>query len=435
MTTANFLNDDQQRVADRIFSFLLSSNQKEMSISGPAGSGKTYLLQNLVTRIMKEYSMTCEFLGLTQNILRVAFTATTNKAAEVLLGHMSGMGHEPTTIHSFMNLRIQEDFDNGIQKVIPSPKYTVHSNILIVIDEASMIDRKLHEYITTGTDNTCKIIYVGDHCQLAPVGEPISVVFSNQNIIHEKLTKIMRNSHKPDLMSLCAQLRQSVETLIFQPITPVPGVVDILSGSEFQNEINNVFPPINHDSKILAYTNTQVVDYNNYIRSLRNLPSKFTEGELLVNNSAFEYKKKTILPVEKEVYVRNISGFSNFEFDGATIEIYNVDLYTKQGSLITTVKQTLQKDYLNQLFKYYSRQKQWKNFYQLKNLFPDLRSRDSSTVYKSQGSTYTTTYIDLYNIGKTNIRQQFARMLYVSASRPTDRVIFYGNIPDKYLGS
>jgi hypothetical protein len=294
-----------------------------------------------------------------------------------------------------------------------------------------MVDWKLYKYIMEGTDNTCKIIYVGDHCQLAPVGERVSQVFSKPDINKQYLKTIIRNANQPALMALCAQLRHSVETLTFTQITPVPGVIDVLSGSDFQKEVDNVFLNIDHDSKILAYSNNQVIGYNAYIRKLRNFPDKFTKGELVVNNTAFEYSKRNIIPAEKELTIVDIGGDHPYEYDDHKIDTYSVIVLF--NNIHVNVLQPYNMEHVKQWLKHYASRREWKKYFHIKNKFPDLRSRDASTVYKSQGSTYRTTYIDLYNMGMSNIRDQFARMLYVAASRPTDRVIFYGLIPDKFL--
>ncbi len=71
-------------------------------------------------------------------------------------------------------------------------------------------------------------------------------------------------------------------------------------------------------------------------------------------------------------------------------------------------------------------------YFKLKNEYPDLRAADASTVYKAQGSTYDTSFIDVGNIGECNRPDVVARMLYVAVSRARKRVVFYGDLPSKY---
>ena len=77
--------------------------------------------------------------------------------------------------------------------------------------------------------------------------------------------------------------------------------------------------------------------------------------------------------------------------------------------------------------------KKWPLYFQYKDEWLDLRPAYASTVHKAQGSTYTTVFMDLSDIGKCNIASDVARMLYVSISRASKQVYLYGDLPSKYL--
>ena len=64
----------------------------------------------------------------------------------------------------------------------------------------------------------------------------------------------------------------------------------------------------------------------------------------------------------------------------------------------------------------------------LKNKFPDLRTRAAATVYKAQGSTHDSVFIDLDDIGKCRNDNLLARMLYVAISRARSQVLLTGDI-------
>lgn len=158
------LNKGQEAASQAVFQFLIGDD-KEFCLSGPAGVGKTFMLKHIMDNIMKEYEDACTLLNIDQKIQSIELTATTNKAADVL---GVSTGHPTQTIHSFMNLKVFDDYTTGRSKLKKTPNWDVHSGKLIFIDEASMIDSDLHKVILEGTDNTCKIVYVGDHCQMAP---------------------------------------------------------------------------------------------------------------------------------------------------------------------------------------------------------------------------------------------------------------------------
>ena len=239
------LNHGQQAAADGFFSFLFS-NQEELIISGPGGVGKTFLMGHLIDQVMPRYHDSCRLLGIDPIYRTVQMTATTNKAAEVL-GQAT---NRPTkTIHSFLNLRVQEDYTTGVSKLTKTHNWVVHNDMILFVDEASMIDHKLLQLIREGT-HRCKIIYVGDHCQLAPVTETLSPIYK-ANLPFYELTEPMRNAAQPALMNVCNQLRQTVETSIFTPIKTVPGVIDLLDGPAIEQEISTHFiDPHNQNRKI-----------------------------------------------------------------------------------------------------------------------------------------------------------------------------------------
>lgn len=426
------LNTDQQNAAIQILDFLLDPNARELAISGPAGSGKTYLLQYLFDRIMPMYRDTCNWASIPETINNIVFTATTNRAADVLT---ATMGQEAKTIHSFMNLRVYDDYSTGKQRIQKTKNFTVHMNTLIVIDEASMIDRELHKILIDGTNSSCKIIYVGDHCQMAPVGESLSVVW-NQNIPRINLTIQMRNAGQPALMNLCEQMRYTVESGIFLPITLVPGVIEVLDDDEMRNHVNRVFLPVENNSKIMTYTNKTAKQFNDYIRAIRGNYARYDTGEVVINNRSIDLGSGEMLYAENAYLVKRDTNLKDeiMTIDGMDIVYYKIQLTSLKNNFKLTVNQPDDPEFFGEVIKYLRKNKDWPNFYRLHNTFPDLRLRDSSTVYKSQGATYDSVYIDLDDIGSSNIKDQVARMLYVSVSRPRNRIYFYGQLPAKYLG-
>lgn len=421
------LNQDQEAAAAAVFQFLMS-DQKETNISGPAGTGKTTLMHHITRTVLKEYEQASKLLGIKPVDFEVVLTATTNKATEVLT---MVTGFPAQTIHSFMNLKVFDDYETGISKIRETNAWKVHTHKLIFVDEASMVDSKLHHYILKGTDKTCKIIYLGDHCQLAPVREIISPVYADPNR-GSRLETAVRNAGQPALVDLCAQLRQNVETLNFKPILPVPGVIDYLDANQAQSFIDQAFLEPSNNARILCYSNNRVNQYNQYIRNLRGYPDHFVEGEYVINNVGLEMHK-TMLRVEEEFKVVKVDPTPitlTFADGNAEIDVYKVRIANKKQEFVVQIP--IHQEHYKNLVNYFRRAKDWKNFYWLKNNFPDLRPKDAATVYKAQGSTYDAVLLDLDNIGKCTDYAQTARMLYVGASRPTTRLFLYGSLPDRF---
>ena len=425
------LNAGQRAAADAFFEFLLDEDQKYFIISGPAGVGKTYLMGYIIDHTMEHYQKTCALIDQEVIYTEVQMTATTNKAAEVL---GQSVNRPTSTIHSYLNLRVVEDFKTGKTSLSRTRDWSVLQNKIIFIDECSMIDSDLRDAINDGTLK-CKIVFVGDHNQLAPVFEKFSPIYRQRYPFFE-LTEQMRNRNNIALMDVCQQLRETVETGVFKPIRIAPGSIDWLNSDEMQAKLIETFVPgPNLDSRILAYTNKQVNEYNLYIREQRGLPDYYTEGEVLVNNSAVRIRDKHQISVEQQVTIKNVKDDRIITITPTVqLDCQVLDIETSFGEIIYDVNYPKDRRYLDDAMKYLARLKDWEHYYFIKNNFPDIRPRDAATVHKSQGSTYESVFIDVGNISKVNQNDVAARMLYVAFSRARNHVYLYGDLATRYGG-
>lgn len=418
---------DQQKALDDFFSFMIS-DATEYHLTGGAGVGKTFTLDLIMTEGMKRYEEACALFNVPQTISTMALTATTNKAAEVLA---NATKKPAVTIHTHMGFKVTEDYKTGETRITVKPGTMPKTNQLIIIDEASMIDSKLYELLGKYTHN-CKFLYVGDHCQMAPVFEKLSKIYDNKQFF-SNLIQPIRNAGQPALMDICSQFRETVETGVFKPIVPVPGVIDHVDGPTMEALVNQTFAASNSKARILCFRNAQVKAYNQYIRELRQLPDYFTEGEILVCANAYSSGTSTMnIEMELEV-VKNHLKEEVKAVQGIEFNTYLLDLKKPNGAVIT-VNVPSDQEYFESLIKYFAGQKNWTAYFHLKNNYPDLRPRDASTVYKAQGSTYDMVFVDLDDISRCTHADQVARMLYVAVSRPKNRLILYGNLKPAYSG-
>ena len=426
------LNEGQKAAADRFMQFLFSDD-KEMIISGPGGVGKTHLMGYMIDYTLPRYQKTCELMGIPSEYNSVVMTATTNKATEEL---GKATGRPATTIYSFMNLKVQDDYSNGTSKVTKTKQWTVHRNKVIFVDESSMVDTTLRNLILEGTYK-CKIVYVGDSCQLAPVKELISPIYV-ADLPECELLEPMRTKC-PHLQALNHTMRERVKTKSFGDIKLVPGIIDWLDGPDMEQAINQNFISNNTEDRVMAYRNDRVHDFNDHIRSLRGLSGLYTVGENLVCNTAYQPPMKvgaTLLGLSVETPITVIAAAETTEMiqlaDNVALEVQRLDLRNQYGGILEDVPVPVDREHLKQLLKYYANQQNWPTYFRIKNEFPDIRPRDACTVHKSQGSTYDTAFIDLGDIGGCNRPDMVVRMLYVAVSRARNRVVFYGTLPTKY---
>ena len=421
-------NADQQAGIETFLGFLMS-DERELRLRGPAGVGKTFLMKHMYTNVLKDYYDACKLFDTPATIKEVAFTATTNKAAEVL---SSQINTHAQTIHSYLGLRVVNDFSDGTSRLEKTKAYKVRSNILLFIDEASMSDTHLIRIIRESFLHS-KIVWVGDHSQLAPVGEQIPPIY-NRELTDIHLTIPVRNAGQPALMNLCSQLRETVATGVFKPIEPVHGVIDYLNDELMAAALDHYFTNPDVNARILCYTNHKVNTFNSHIRYIRNLPDHFTAGEHLVAASAYMYGEDS-LSVEEQVEVisEDYANPKNIELGGATFQIYNMVIKNMFGTLMQ-VKVPYDPAHFAEVLKYFKRTKKWIYFFRMKENYPDLRPVDAATIYKAQGSTYETVFIDLGDVSTCTHAMQVARMLYVGVSRPTTRLFLYGGLKPAYGG-
>lgn len=419
------LNKDQQAVFMEVIKFI-NGPDKFMDVSGGAGTGKTYLISQIADGILKHQQ--------NKTMHSVAITATTNKAAAVISDAMPHRAGEIGTVYSFMNLRVSENFTTGVVKIVPTPNWIVHSGTFIIVDECSMVNSDLFKYIIKGTDSTCKILFVGDKNQLAPVKETISPIYS-QTMNTGILKTSVRNAGQQPLMDLCEQAKQTVLTGKFTRIKEVPGVIDFVDGTTLKGILEREFLLEDPSKRVLSYTNRRVIEYNSFIRQLRNYTNPYEVGEILSNNSSAELLGKERLYTDQVIRVLRITDDyedSSIVF-GEKIRMIMMDVEDVNTHATYSVTTFADHNDRDLVLKFYSQNKKWERFFKIKNAYPDLRSVSASTTHKAQGSTYDSVIVDLADIGKSTNKEQTARLQYVALSRPRSRLFIRGTLPERYF--
>lgn len=423
------LNSSQQAVADYFMEFLADDDQTEMIIDAPAGYGKSYLVKHLVDTVFRNYKKGFEQLGVKAPYTSVAITATTNKAADSLAETTS---LNAITIHNLFSLLVTPDYKTGETNLKKTKNTCIAQDIIIFIDECSMIDKELYTHIQQLTHH-CKIVYVGDKYQLCPVKSGLSPIYT-KNLPELKLTIPMRNQNHKELIDLCNQLQKTVETGVFNDIAIVPGVIDLYSASDTQQAITDAF--VNNtlgDTRVLTYTNKKSTEFNEFIKQLRNHTETFTEGDIMISCGVCKLSNSSMVHVEDEIYIKKIHkrhelievvpGFTKISF--TLMEIIH-----KGIRYIVKVPESFNQ--IRQLTKELAKKKLWVEYFTIKEAFLDLRPKESCTIHKAQGSTLDTVIIDISDLSTCTIPNMAARLLYVAVSRAKSRVIFYGSLKSKY---
>lgn len=165
---------------------------------------------------------------------------------------------------------------------------------LIIIDEASMVQDGLYEYIQKiVAKDGVSVIYVGDSAQLRPVkSDHISKVFTSDGVPQITLTKVERTGDNP-ILKEATRLRRG-EGLSYQTdindkgqgvlYTSDDAIIDknlkqIVTSEEFNAD------PLHF--RVLTATNAAVSAYNSKIRSLRygKFAKPFVKGDIIMGYS------------------------------------------------------------------------------------------------------------------------------------------------------
>jgi len=433
------LNTEQQEAVERFFAFMLS-DARFFGLSGKAGTGKTYLAKHLIECAQNKYQKYCQLVNIPQNIKTIKLCATTNKACKQLQKEFPTA--DITTIHSYLGLKVVEDNRTGKSHLVPEPAIITRENHLLLIDEVSMIDQELMDYIHNNFADS-KIILMGDIAQLPPVGSFHMPAFNSVDpAFMVFLTKQMRNLSQPTLQNTCDTLRAFVVDGSLPTINPQSGVLEVLSEIDFLKKITDTFDANLASSVILTYTNKKALQYDDHInKTCHSNSDYYVVGKGYFSNSYIPLKQppngnaiihtddfvslSALSPTarsSKEFYQSfDLSGITEFNFKAAVLK-------TSNGVMLGTYAVPLEKYKWQQAIKDATNFKRWALVSNLKSSFVDLRTGNAMTVHKSQGSTFDTVFIDLDDLSKVRDKNQLARMLYVAFSRAQNKIYCKGDL-------
>ena len=358
---------------------------------------------------------------------------------------------------------------------------------LIIIDEASMVQDGLYEYIQKiVAKNGVSVIYVGDSAQLRPVkSDHISKVFTSDGVPQITLTKVERTGDNP-ILKEATRLRRG-EGLSYQTDINDKGqgvlytsndtvinenLKQIISSEEFNAD------PLHF--RVITATNAAAATYNSKIRSLRygKFAKPFVKGDILMgySNKLRKPDGSYRLINSMDYIVQNVRDTTvKFGTDKGTIEFKAFKLSIRPtGSTIMddfhiTVIDKNEPDsklfeiveYKDRLWRMAKEAKQDKQISKYRDLVQMAFNIDNElnitknlednqgrlkirkaidygyaqTVWKSQGSTYSkvlilSNEIDTFGYGR-NVMQLRNELRYVAVSRAKNFVIINSEAENK----
>jgi len=185
------LTEEQSGAVDAVCSWFQDwePSMPHFKLGGLAGTGKTFVVPFLT-----------KSLGLSVSAESVVFCAYTGKAAMVL----RKKGLPASTIHRLI-YEPEETIDpkTGESTVVFIRKESLPENLkLIIVDEASMVGREIHEDLS-GFDKP--ILYIGDYGQLPPIGTDFNLM--DEPKLDAKLQTIHRQAAGNPIIKLSMMIR------------------------------------------------------------------------------------------------------------------------------------------------------------------------------------------------------------------------------------
>jgi exodeoxyribonuclease-5 len=255
--TENTLSPEQRAVFEQICSWyegapqpgLGQKNEMLLTLGGLAGAGKSTLLAVLARHYSHDDIAFCAYTGKAASVLRMKF-------------HEAGLPpglHDVSTVHKLMYRPIVDKETGSVTSWMrrSSLEYS-----LIVVDEASMLDKKLFDDLS---EYGIPILAVGDHGQLPPV-------FGDFNLMERpqlRLETIHRQAADSPILSLSAFVRRTGQV----PRDAHDGrEVQVLDLALTNDVIQAVFSDTSvslPDVGILTFTNRERVALNALARKAR----------------------------------------------------------------------------------------------------------------------------------------------------------------------
>lgn len=431
-------------VLDRFKAFLEDEDAPRCFITGPAGTGKTTCLGELVQHCMDED-------------LPAATCAFTHRACEVLRSKLPKRA-VVRTLHSFLKKRPTiNDRALKVQHVDKNTQTGVPDAVRVLfIDEFSMVgDRDFVSINDLQYDEdgglVVKVVYIGDPNQLPPVKDARAIVPAGKHWI--RLTKVHRQAHDNPLLDTLICLNDYIDGKDPEPLA---------EHATFRRgvDVEVAYRDSDASKVLLAYTNERVQSLNASIQGYDvpkvydGLFSPTTRRPYLL--SAIDDEALAIVNVKGEIVelgskyktletlleMPEIRYYTVEDEDAGSMQVAGVfghsDYLVFQQSLAkravkcnNDIKHAFKVDdatvwakanYGHELAR--KRSGAWRRYLAFKDNVLCLDFKHAMTVHKSQGSTYEEVFLDVEDMAKCakNDYELYLKLMYVAISRASRRV-------------
>ena len=451
----NQLNKNQLLALDKIISFIENKTNDEIfTLKGYAGTGKTYIISNIVKNLWKAKKS-------------VLLLAPTGRSAKVLSSYCK---KEAYTIHKEI-FYTKNNFSGRLEFTL---KVNKHKNTLFIVDEASMISTErgdgiglfaqslldnIIKYVYSGFK--CKLLLIGDVAQLPPVKSNISYALESdylekeyeKSICSSELTDVIRQEKESGILSFATSIRNKIENKFFEDINfnsdRFNDIINVEDGEHLMNLIQDSYDFYGiEETAIIVRSNKRANLFNKSIREkILNNENSITVGDLLmvIKNNYFWLNNKRdigfiangdIIKIEEIYGIKEIYGFRFAEVKISMVDypkILPFETVLILDSLFINTP-SLDFNHMNQLYQeilkdYMSIKTKYKRYLAVKNnkFFNALQVKFaySFTCHKSQGGQWSSIFLE-YPFLPNGMDEDFFRWLYTAITRAKNKLHLIG---------
>lgn len=426
----NVLNGDQRAAYDQLVKFLKDPTDTSVYVlKGWAGTGKTFCISFFIKSVLYEFFPNKDWY-------KIAVTGPTNKSVRVIK-QTSGLYHHRitfSTIHKLLGLKERITMD-GRQEFVNDGDFkpAINSMRLLIIDEVSMLNDDLFEEILKYRGKL-KIICMGDPAQIPPVGRPDCIPFRDEladqyGIKTLELKTIMRQKVDNPIIESSVLIRSNIgnPNPVVPPTTlinPNGDGIEFLNLGDpevrkgFRDKLEVYFKSDEFDKnpeyvKIIAWRNKTVSTMNSLVREViygeEAKTAKILKGERLIANNPIIWMEQILFntndefivdsfeikvekeytetgPVELKYYEARVKYMDdNWEECYNTIDILHEDSEAEFNLIANGLKA--------KAIALKGKERSWLAYYNFLRKFADVNYAYSITSHKSQGSTYSVTFV------------------------------------------
>ena len=434
------LNEEQQEAFEDILTFIQNGNHKDeyYCLSGKAGTGKTFVLAKVVESLPRRRFITA---------------AISHKAKENLFERINGNNVEPMTIAGVLGMKMNPETGEFVRDEYATDIPISEADILIV-DECSMINEEVIEYIKKKKLHRTVVIYAGDIGQIRPI----------RDSKHSKLNDISPVFKSPNRSQLKIRVRQGEGNPILEDMDYYwdatqnlsPNLKNLLREDKsndigsiiYRNNMRQVLEDNIETFKAAIQTNNtnliKVVTARNEIREkinrivrkliwgAENLP-EYAVGDLMIMQEGHK--------LEDEI-IENSLEFSIINFQPIVVPIgeYNFKAFQLTGlcnsgrkislPVISKEDKAMFQRLCDKLFKEareevgIRRKRAFENAWEVAKYFAKAEHAYGISTHKAQGSSYDNVIVNLTDMLTFPVnKQEIASLIYTGGTRARKNVI------------